>query len=227
MSGWCEICCTKRSESHECPGDLRATGDERHGWRINVETPQGVEAYGVLVAETSGPWRARILTYPNILWLVPGGRGTIKFAGDTPREAEQHAIRFIREHCRARGYQVRQETAIEHPGSFDSESMGPAVCPRPAERKVRFLPLRFGVAGATEPGGTGNLSETGLFIITNLPLKIGSELEMLLNVNQKPVALSGRVCWMRKNPHVGRSPGMGVQLTEPPRLYVDYVRSLT
>ena len=85
MSEWCEICCTTHLPSHRCPGDLQATEDERHGWRVNVETPQGIEGYGVLVAPTSGPWRARILTYPNILWLVPGGRATIKFVGDTAR----------------------------------------------------------------------------------------------------------------------------------------------
>jgi len=48
-------------------GDLRATGDERHGWRVAVETPHGIEAYGVLVAPTHERWRARILTFPNVL----------------------------------------------------------------------------------------------------------------------------------------------------------------
>lgn len=61
-----------------------ATGPERHGWRVHVETSRGVEAIGVLVAPSGDLWRSRILTYPNVLWTAPGGRSTLKFLAPTP-----------------------------------------------------------------------------------------------------------------------------------------------
>ena len=83
------------------------------------------------------------------------------------------------------------------------------------------------MAGATEPGGTGNLSETGLFIITNSPLDSGKRVSLALNLDRDHVVqMSGDVVWMRKDHHVGRAPGMGVRLYEPPSDYLDYVRGL-
>jgi hypothetical protein len=226
VAEWCEVCCTRHLLHTECPGELRATGAERHGWRINVETPQGIEAYGVLIAPSRELWRARILTYPNILWLVPGGRSTLKFVGATARDAERQAVHFIRTHCAAHGYRMRTEVAVVAPGEFDLEAQQKPHGV-PALRKIRFLPVRFGVAGATEPGGTGNLSESGLFIITNLPLDEGASLKMKLMLDYRDVAMDGLVRWMRRDPFVGRSPGMGVQLAEPPSVYIQYVRQLT
>ena len=228
-TSWCAICSTRHGPGGECPGDLGATGPERHGWRVNVETPHGIEAYGVLIAPSHEVWRARIMTYPNVLWSAPGQQATIKFVGATPREAERQAIDFVRAHCVSRGFVMRTEVSEVRPGRIDSERGGRAVvqpAERPALRKIRFLPVRFGVIGATEPGGTGNLSETGLFIITCFPLDSQSQLEMLLNLEVADVPLQGTVRWMCKTPHVGRSPGMGIQLSTPPEHYVDYVRTL-
>ena len=67
------------------------------------------EVYGILVAEAGEHWRARILTYPNMLWSIPGGRGTIKFVGASAQDAERQAIEFIREHCRKRGFKLLEE----------------------------------------------------------------------------------------------------------------------
>src|SRR6267143_1834934 len=92
---FCCVCGTEHSGPASCPGELRATGAEKHGWRVNVETPFGHEAIGVLLAPSHDVWRARILTYPNVLWAAPGGRGAIKFVGDTPAEAEERAIKFV------------------------------------------------------------------------------------------------------------------------------------
>lgn len=222
---WCPVCCTRHAIAAECPGELLATSAERFGWRVNVETPQGIEAYAVLVSQVRDRWRSRIITYPNVLWLVPRGRGTLKFLADRPQEAESQAVDFIREHCRSRGYKIRQRVSEVVPGSFDPEAR---VTPAPpsAPRVIRFLPVRFGVVGATEPGGTGNLSENGLFIITRTPVLSGSNLKMTLGLDDDPVALAGQVRWMRDKPHVGRSPGMGVQLNAPPAQYTAYVRSL-
>ena len=48
---WCPICSTRHQPGRQdCPGEVAATEPERHGWKVNVETPQGLEAYGVLVA---------------------------------------------------------------------------------------------------------------------------------------------------------------------------------
>jgi hypothetical protein len=69
---WCSVCGGNHQSPKECPGELRATGPERHGWRVTVDTPYGFEAYGVLVAPSVELWRARIITYPNVLWMVRG-----------------------------------------------------------------------------------------------------------------------------------------------------------
>jgi hypothetical protein len=170
------------------------------------------------------------MTYPNVLWSVPGQPATIKFVGATPREAENQAIDFVRVHCTVRGYVMREEVSEALPGRIELErTPGGIIRPHetPAIRKIRFLPVRFGVVGATEPGGTGNLSETGLFVITSFPLDNSTRLEMLLNADVVIVPLRGTVRWMCKAPHVGRSPGMGVQLMAPPEQYLDFVRSLS
>jgi hypothetical protein len=227
--GWCLACCTRHTRTARCPGDLLATGEERHGWKVRVETPHGLEAYAVLVAEAGHLWRARILTYPRMLWMVPGGGGSLKFVGDTPREAERRAIEFIRAHCAEKEYGILHTEDAFHPDWVDWEG-GPLRLgdrdERPAPRKIRFLPVQYGVVGPTEKGRTGNLSATGLFVITDAPVSSGKQLEMLLDLNQDLVPLRGRVMWARNEHHVGRSPGMGVLLDSPPRRYVRYVHSL-
>ena len=226
---WCPVCCTLHHSRKDCPGELLATGPERHGWRVNIHTPNGIEACGVLVAQAGDVWRARILTYPNVLWTVPGGQGTIKFAARTAREAEGAAIDFVREHVRVRGYTMRDEVALVEPGEFDLEAVrlgisrptGPA-----APRRIRFLPIRFGVKQITEVAGTGNLSRTGLFVITNAPEEADTWLNMLLELTDDNIGLKGLVRWTNRRHRSGRSPGMGIQLKEPPPSYLDYIRSL-
>jgi len=225
---WCPQCCTQHRAGELCPGELLATGAERHAWRVNVDTPHGVEAYAVLIAESHDRWRARILTYPNVLWLVPRGSGTVKFASATPQEAEAQAIEFIKEHCARRGFKLRVQETRAEPTTIDPESAIEGL-DRPdklAPRKIRFIPVRFGIAGLTERGGIGNLSETGLFIITNAPVDCGKRLHVSVGIDGHDMPLTGLVRWMRKAHHVGRAPGMGVQISDPPLGYVDYVRCL-
>lgn len=227
MSGeWCLACGTKHPPSpRECPGELRATGHERHGWRVNVDTEHGIEAFGVLVAPAGEAWRARILTYPNVLWAVPGGHASLKFVGDTAAAAERAAIEYVRAHCRARGFDIR-DAGVVPVGDFDPEKRSGPEADGPAPRVPRFLPIRFGVVAPSETAGTGNLSETGLFIITNTPPETGARLEMLLLEKGDAFSLSGDVVWRSERPRAGRSPGMGVQLSSPPEKYVSYVRAL-
>jgi hypothetical protein len=182
----------------------------------------------VLLAECGEQWRARIMTFPNVLWLVPGGVTSLKFIAPTNGEAEAQAINFIRAHCRSRNLQVREPAGRSSGSRATQEANVDVFTPPTAEtlRKIRFLPVRFGVVGATEPGGTGNLSQTGIFIITCLPLDNGARLKMTLDVDERDIAMDGCVRWMQRSPHGGQSPGMGVQLLSPPAPYVDYVRKL-
>jgi len=227
---WCVVCCTRHRFKKDCPGELLATGPESSGWRVNIQTPSGIEACGVLIAEADGLWRARILTYPNVLWTVPGGGGTMKFVAGSAGEAERQAMTFLRRHVQNRGYTLRDEVALHGPEAFDPEPLPEGLSPppgSPAERKIRFLSIRFGVAQVTEIAGTGNLSSSGLFIITNSPEGDGTWLNMMLDVEGDPLGLRGLVRWKNRQHRAGRSPGMGVQLEAPPPSYLDYIRTLS
>ena len=200
-----------------------ATGPERIGWRVNVETPLGIEAYGVLVAPTAEGWRARILTFPNVLWLKPGAAETIKFFAKTPHDAERAATDFIREHCRQREFTMRDELVLLQPGDYEKEALPGEGVP---DRKIRFLPVLFGLRHPAERAGTGNLSEAGLFIITEDPAPEGEVVHLRLQLETRELDLTGHVRWSRRAHRIGRSPGMGVQLVNPPVDYVNYVRAL-
>ena len=220
---WCPLCATRHAPSRiHCPGVLTATGPERHGWRVNVDTEHGIEAFGVLVAPAGEVWRARILTYPNILWVVPGGRDPMKFVGKTAPAAEQQAVAYIRDHCRARRFRIR-DAGIVRIAPLETENAGDVPA---ARRFLRFLPIRFGLAAPSESGGTGNLSETGLFIITSAPVDSGVHLEMLLVEKRARYRLNGHVVWRNQVHRLGRSPGMGVRLDGPSTEYLGYVRRL-
>jgi len=226
VAKWCAVCCTTHNSGRRCPGELITENPERHGWRVNVETAHGIEAYGVLVTQTKcGLWRSRIITYPNVLWAIPGGQGTMKFAADSPIAAERQAIEFVRTHCRERNLALRNEVALSTPDRVNGEA-GDYAQPVASTRVIRFLPIRFGVVNPSEVGGTGNLSETGLFVITNHPLDVNTRLRLLLDLTNKPLTLTGDVRWMNAHPRVGGSPGMGVQLHTPPGQYAEYVRTL-
>jgi hypothetical protein len=98
--GFCSVCGSAHDELEICPGEVRATGAERAGWRVRIETPFGHQDIGVLLAPSYDRWRARIVTYPNVLWSAPGRRGTLKFVGDTLEQAEAQAIAFVERHVR-------------------------------------------------------------------------------------------------------------------------------
>jgi hypothetical protein len=226
---WCPTCGTRHRRKRDCPGELVATGPEREGFRVNVHTPLGIEGCGVLVAPCEDLWRARILTYPNILWTLPGGSATLKFVGRTAREAEREAIAYLREHIHERGYTMRDEVTVAPPPGERDECLDglPRPPQPPAARFARFLPVRFGLTQVTELAGTGNLSCTGLFIITDRPEKKGTWLNMLIELEQDRIGLKGLVRWHNRVHRAGRSPGMGVQLETPPPSYLDYIRSLS
>lgn len=224
---WCSVCGGSHETAEECPGDLRATGPERHGWRVAVETPYGIEAYGVLVAPSLDLWRARILTYPNVLWMVPGGGLTLKFAAATAQEAEAAAVAFIEGHIKAKGYVRRDMPDAPTVARFRAEAQARAVAAAgPALRKLRALPVKFGIGAAQFTAMTGNVSESGLFVVTLAPFGPGTGLRVLIDLDKGPVGLQGQVVWQRPRPIAGRPVGMGIQLISPPDPYREFVLEL-
>ncbi|MDX1389586.1 MAG: PilZ domain-containing protein [Acidobacteriota bacterium] len=230
MSDWCMVCGTEHGPPGDCPGDIQATGPEQCGWRISVETPNGVEAYGVLVAPSNDSWRARIVTYPNMLWTLPGGRLTMKFVGRTREEAEQRAVALISAHCESRGYmpkdrilpaEIPPDTAIAGPGADLT-----AVHLKPAKRKSCKLPARYGVDLPDYVGLTVNLSRTGLFLGTSLPLKSGRPIRVDVSLGGEQAELRGVVMWNRRRDDSDRPAGMGIRLIELPDSYPAFVHKL-
>jgi uncharacterized protein (TIGR02266 family) len=222
---WCKVCGTGHDKRGDCPGELRITEPERHGWRVLVHTGSRSEVYGVLVAPTHQYWRARILTFPAMLWCVPGGRDTLKFVGNSAGEAEGAAIQFIKDHCEQRGYTVLGEPAAVEAQQVQVEAGDdPASLGR--QRFLKLLAIRFGVDKVTRVGRTADLSSGGLFIATDEPLRTDTRIKMRLDLEGFDVPLSGRVAWVRAKAEQGRQTGMGIQLDHVPPMFQRYVDQL-
>jgi hypothetical protein len=195
---------------------------------VAAETPLGVRGYGVLVAEAGARWCARIVTFPNILWMVPGGGQPLKFLAKTEDGAVRQAADFIRRHCVAKGYVMRDEVQFVEPVTRSGAIDGSRVFTGPAAPRFnRRLPVRFGRSRPTVFGHTGNLSESGLFVETTAPLPDGASLGLLLELEHCKVPLRGAVRWRRTRRSPGRECGMGLRLVNPPSVYLDYVRALS
>ncbi|GAG46587.1 unnamed protein product [marine sediment metagenome] len=149
----------------------------------------------------------------------------MKFVGTSASEAVEHATSFIRHHCHQRGYALRNARSLNVPLITPSQVLD-GQDPGPSPRKIRFLPIRFGSTQPVEPGGTGNLSESGLYVITESPFEPGDPLSLLLRLKTDAIDLHGQVIWMTKEHRVGRPPGMGIVLAAPSTPYLDYVRAL-
>lgn len=220
---WCRTCCTQHAKDC-CPGELRATGPERRGIRIEAETPFGKQEYGVLLAPSHDAWRARIVTLPKTLWSVPGGGRPIKFVGWSPEEAQNKAVAFVESYCERRGFR-RRETG-DRPAAPQPASR-PRNGPFPlAGRKHCSLPVRFGAGRRSALGMTLNASESGVFIGTASPLEAGAPAQIHLFLDGDAVRLRGVVMWSRSRPERGRPPGMGVRLLQPPEPYERFVKTL-
>jgi len=221
---WCTVCCTRHAPGHDCPGNLLATGPERRGRKFAATHDNSLEYYGVLIAEAGKYWRARIFTYPNMLWSVPGARGTVKFVGATANEAETLAIEFLREHCEQRRYTMQDATEDPPAGQIEKENAD-RLSPQGGrdERHPCKIPIRFGVEKAAYAATTANLSTAGIYIATDKLLQKGKCLRMLLDVQAYRIPLVGTVAWVRRKEEPGKPKGMGVQLQHPPALYQRYV----
>lgn len=223
---WCALCGIEHPTDARCPAGLEAGGDETIAWRVTVETPRGMQGYAVLVAAVGERWRARILTFPNVMWTVPGGGSSIKFFARTPQEAERQAIAFIRAHCAGRSYVVRDELEPLLSGVVPEVRLRSEDSPLVDPRFHRSLPVQFGVSRPTVVAKTVNISAGGLFVATARPLVEGMLAGLLLELEHCKVPLRGAVIWKRELPTLGRDPGMGLSLLSPPTIYVRYVQAL-
>ena len=224
---WCTVCGTRHKNKADCPGQLLATGAERHARRITVAAGARNESYGVLIADCEGQWRARILTFPNMLWCVPAGRGTMKFLGKSPQDAEQQAMAYIEAHCKARGYKFVGAAEKVESGTVDREyALKRRAVGAKEERHLREIPVMFGPDKADQPATTSDMSAGGLFIATTRPLSKGRPLTLRLDLGGFSVPLKGTIAWTRSKSEPGRPAGMGVQLINPSAMYVRYVREL-
>jgi uncharacterized protein (TIGR02266 family) len=221
---WCDVCCTRHVRREDCPGNLLATGPERHARKFMSSDKHRVEYYGVLIAEAGEVWRARIFTFPNMLWTVPGGRGTIKFVGASAQEAERRAVEFLREHSSSRGHRLVDATDAVPAGRVRSEQAD-VLDPHGGreERHPCKVAIRFGEEKATRTATTANLSVGGIYIATDHPLPKGRRVRMRLELAQYTIPLAGTVAWVRTRAEPGKPVGMGVQLHHPPSLYARYV----
>jgi len=224
---FCCVCGTEHSNPETCPGELRATGAERPGWRVAVATPFGHEEIGVLLAPSCDLWRARIVTYPNMLWRAPGGRGALKFVGGTREEAEAQAIRFVEQHVRAKQHQRQEASAPAAVKRAPAPTAGSSRLPFVAvPRKARRLPVRFELDHAFTRGMTLNISSDGMFVHVATPTESGRSLLIHLDVQGHTVPMRGLVMWTRNRAEAERPIGMGIRLSEPPPLYQSFVASL-
>jgi hypothetical protein len=221
---WCQSCGARHSKTL-CLGELPASEPERYGWRAAVDTPTGRVVHGVLIAPSGDYWRARLMTFPRTLWVVPGGTKALKFIGSDPQDAERQAIAFVEEHCKTVGHAIVDDPALvaePNPvGLEQSEEVDEAEITR---RKLRTVLVRFGPAKPDRRAKTADLSEKGMFIATSEPYARGTNLRLLLEVSGARIPLYGSVQWTRTMAAPGRPAGMGVRLIRPPAFYVQFVR---
>jgi hypothetical protein len=225
---WCRVCCTQHGADDPCPGELLATGPERHAWRVTVDTPHGMETFGVLVAPAGKQWRARILTYPKALWVVPGGGASMKYVGSRPQKAEKQAIEAIERLIEKRGFRKHE---VMPP--VDIAPIDPERAPAPkgetapvSIRKLLAAAVRFGHSKPSQDAITANVSERGMFVSTSSPLDAGAAIRLRVDLDAFNVPLKGVVVWNRREAEAGRPSGMGVRIFQPSALYTEFVAQL-
>jgi hypothetical protein len=85
--------------------------------------------------------------------------------------------------------------------------------------------VRYGVSRLEKTGFTGNVSETGLFVRTNMVMPPGTMLQLEVSFPERNWSLWGRVVWAKKVPpqlaHV-LDCGMGVCFVDPPEEWYDF-----
>lgn len=96
---------------------------------------------------------------------------------------------------------------------------------RETGRARRRMMVRYGTNGPEKTGFTGNVSESGLFLRTNMVLAPGTMLQLEIQFPERNWSLWGRVVWAKKVPpqlaHVLEC-GMGVCFVDPPEDWLDF-----
>jgi hypothetical protein len=165
-----------------------------------------------------------------MLWTLPGGRLTLKFVGRTRVEAEQKAVAVIGAHCADRGYISRNGVIpvqiVPQAPSKNMSSPKPVIHVQPATRKSCKIPARYGTGLPEYVGVAFNVSETGLFLGTSLPLRSGRPIDIDMRLSGDRARLKGVVMWNRRRQEDDRPAGMGIRLTDSPSVYPQFVSKL-
>jgi uncharacterized protein (TIGR02266 family) len=86
------------------------------------------------------------------------------------------------------------------------------VTDRVFDRVPLSIEVEYRTAGAFLVAYTSNLSKGGLFIETDRPLLVGTELALRFTIpDVGPIEVRGSVAWVRPETMEGKSPGMGVE----------------
>jgi uncharacterized protein (TIGR02266 family) len=89
------------------------------------------------------------------------------------------------------------------------------VTDRVHDRIPLFLEVEYRTAGAFLVAYTSNLSKGGLFIDTERPLSVGTELLLRFTIPEcGQIEVRGVVAWVRPVAMEGKSPGMGVEFEQ-------------
>ena len=90
---------------------------------------------------------------------------------------------------------------------------------RVQNRAKRRIMVRYGLATADKTAFTKNLSESGLFLMTNHVFKPGSTIQVQIQFPNETISLWARVVWAKVVPpqlsHVLEC-GMGLTFIDPP-----------
>jgi uncharacterized protein (TIGR02266 family) len=86
------------------------------------------------------------------------------------------------------------------------------VTDRVYDRVPLSIEVEYRTAGAFLVAYTSNLSKGGLFIETEKPLLVGTQLVLRFTIpDVGPIEVQGSVAWVRPEAMEGKSPGMGVE----------------
>lgn len=95
---------------------------------------------------------------------------------------------------------------------------------RQVKRTLRRLMVHYGTDATNKTAFTRNISDTGVFLQTNMPFKPGTTIQVRFELMNREFQLWAKVMWARKVPaqlaHVMQA-GMGCRFIDPPEAYVD------
>ena len=95
---------------------------------------------------------------------------------------------------------------------------------RKVRRAPRRLMVRYGVDGPNKTAFTRNISDSGLFLQTNMVLQPGTTIQVKFELLNKEFTMWAKVMWARKVPAQLAQvmmAGMGVKFIDPPEAYLE------